>query len=1082
MNWRRASLLMFGSSLAIELAIMVALGAATGKGIDSTLGAWIDATTFGFGVFFAYLGLRLLDRKRSKRLTGEDVGNAFIVALSGVIFELACHPFVEAIATRIGQDRADMLDSVSASMAVAVIVAWLAFIEEQVAAARAGADSNPHHSPRRALLIGALAAAAFTVAAPLVKVIQLSQQQRTADAAARFAEQVESQHMLVQRISRLAGIDNPQAHAQLREAAFVTEAQWPAFERRVADYWREQIEAGNAVVQMPSLTGVSNSLAVCLERAKAVGAAHGRGLVRARVALATAVDDFLPRLEAVTVAASQNEQARRAREDLGGFLLPTLFMYGLFAVALAWPLVRLVSAQNVGAERLLKRLQAYKVGLDEHSLVVAADAQGRITYANKKMCEVSGYSEDELIGQSYRILMSNVQPQAFFADLERTIKGGQIWRGEICKRSKDGGLYWVDTIVAPNDQDGPGSYISIHHDITERKRAEARAERHLFIQAIVADMQTELLTTGSLYHSFKAAFDVLLPNMSADVALLCEIEAAAGAPPSGAVMCYHRLGLDTHDRKQSPTFSDFDLLPASIQTCIEHGDLFGGLDARHLGASSFVGFPIQSGGRVIGLLAIGGDNVRRADAAEQLEAVVSTLAELLVLHRQTEERRNAEQNARLLARRDPLTGLGNRRFLAEEFDARCDHPDGRFGLLLIDLDRFKPINDTHGHQVGDQVLQIVAERLRNLVRGDCAVARLGGDEFAILTEPDSDTSGLGIMAQRVVEKISAPITIGAATLSVGASVGVAVYPDDSSSNDGLLSRADAAMYRAKERRGEAQFFDSSLDQAIKLKAELETEIRAAVQDGQIVPYFQPVVRLTNGELIGHEVLARWSHSVRGDIPPSQFIPIAEEAGAIDAIFWRLLREACGRHLKKRCKTILSVNLSPAQVRDPLLAQRILQALTEIGYPPSLLEIEITESTMLGDIDRVAPLFLSLKNQGVKLALDDFGTGYSSLLLLRDLPIDKLKIDKSFVSDMNVNDPASTVIVDSILNMAKPMGLVVTAEGIERADTALYLRRVGCDFGQGYLFGPPQSVIETGARPLEAAFDADAGRAKVTRAG
>jgi predicted signal transduction protein with EAL and GGDEF domain len=321
----------------------------------------------------------------------------------------------------------------------------------------------------------------------------------------------------------------------------------------------------------------------------------------------------------------------------------------------------------------------------------------------------------------------------------------------------------------------------------------------------------------------------------------------------------------------------------------------------------------------------------------------------------------------------------------------------------------------------------------------------------VLLEDANDREGVAAAARRILHELSAPILVNGLKLTVGASIGIALCPEDGRHAADLLQHGDAAMLRAKEDRGAYKFFDSSIDEELKWKAALETELRTAIPNGDIVPFFQPVVRLDTGALAGFEVLARWPHQLRGMISPTQFIPVAEEAGLVDAMFWALLAQACRKSLDAPGEFMLAVNISPSQVRDQWFPEKVLRTLRETGFPAQRLEIEVTESAMIGDMERAKRALLSLKNQGVKVALDDFGTGYSSLFLLRALPIDKLKIDRSFVSSL-IADRENATIVRALVGLGNALGLEVTAEGVEDGPTAEALTAMGCEFAQGYLFG------------------------------
>lgn len=498
---------------------------------------------------------------------------------------------------------------------------------------------------------------------------------------------------------------------------------------------------------------------------------------------------------------------------------------------------------------------------------------------------------------------------------------------------------------------------------------------------------------------------------------------------------------------------DAEHVPVIVVTALDDGDVVS--TALEAGANDYITKPIDL--RV--LTARVKAQLDRRQAVLELDAIRDNLERTVQertqdLVAEISEREAAEARAQTLARHDPLTGLANRRHFLEELERRLaligEEADA-FALLFVDLDRFKPINDVHGHAIGDQLLQVIATRLQNCIRDDSFAARLGGDEFAVLLEGPGGREGVGVAARRILNELSAPILVNGLKLTVGASIGISMCPTDGRSGAELVQRGDAAMLRAKEDRGAFKFFDSTIDEELKWKAALETELRAAIPNGDIVPFFQPVVRLDTGELAGFEVLARWPHKERGMISPAQFIPVAEEAGLVDAMFWTLLAQACRKALDAPGDFMLAVNISPSQVRDQWFPEKVLRTLRETGFPAQRLEIEVTESAMIGDVQRAKTALMSLKNQGVKIALDDFGTGYSSLFLLRELPIDKLKIDRSFVSTLTA-DRENATIVGALVGLGKALGLTVTAEGVEDQDTADALAAMNCEFVQGYLYG------------------------------
>ncbi len=439
----------------------------------------------------------------------------------------------------------------------------------------------------------------------------------------------------------------------------------------------------------------------------------------------------------------------------------------------------------------------------------------------------------------------------------------------------------------------------------------------------------------------------------------------------------------------------------------------------------------------------------------------------------------AQELAQSLARHDALTGLPNRRVFAENLQRAIGESEAQgrdCAVLLIDLDRFKTANDLYGHQAGDAVLCAAAERLLALVPSGGTVARLGGDEFAMIVVGDRLAELCVRLAQRIIKALSAPVSFANVAVDVGATIGVALRSPDNADPEALLRAADIAMYRSKRyARGSFQFFEESMDRELTARAHLEVDLRKAVAAGEVVPFYQPLVSLPDRGLLGFEILARWPRA-DGLVPPDVFIPIAEDTGMIAELTYRLLRRAC-RDARRwdgeigqgtpRAATAsaaplkLALNVSPTQLMDAAFPQHLLAIMTETGFPPGRLEIEITENAVMETKETAKAVLTSLRNMGVSIALDDFGTGYSSLFHLRHLHFDKIKIDRSFVLSMRDNDQ-SRKLVDAVLGLGKSLGLPTTAEGIETETDADWLAQNGCTCGQGYLFGKAMPAAEAGA--------------------
>ncbi|MBV9786175.1 MAG: EAL domain-containing protein [Acidisphaera sp.] len=427
-------------------------------------------------------------------------------------------------------------------------------------------------------------------------------------------------------------------------------------------------------------------------------------------------------------------------------------------------------------------------------------------------------------------------------------------------------------------------------------------------------------------------------------------------------------------------------------------------------------------------------------------------------------RREAEERAALLARHDPLTGLPNRRVFVETARQLLGGSEaaGDCAVMFVDLDGFKTINDVHGHGLGDRLLTEVAGRLASLLPVQGMLARLGGDEFAILPGPMVGRTELVGLAERIVTATAEPFLVDGTRLEIGASIGVAIGPEDGRDISALLRAADIAMYCAKESgRSTFRFFEPEMDAELQEKAALKAELPIALQEGQVVPWFQPLAELSTGDIKGFELLARWEHPRLGIVPPDRFVPVAEDMNVIDALSDSLLRQACADAKHWPAHLRMSVNIAPMQLKDPNLAARIAGILAETGFAPHRLEIEITESALVSDPESAAEVVASLKAVGITIALDNFGTGYSSLYHLRQIDLDKIKIDRSFVLSLGT-EGGSQKFVEAIIGLGRSLGLQTAAEGIEDASLVSRLTTLGCNLGQGYLYGQPMPAHAFGA--------------------
>jgi diguanylate cyclase (GGDEF)-like protein/PAS domain S-box-containing protein len=427
----------------------------------------------------------------------------------------------------------------------------------------------------------------------------------------------------------------------------------------------------------------------------------------------------------------------------------------------------------------------------------------------------------------------------------------------------------------------------------------------------------------------------------------------------------------------------------------------------------------------------------------------------------TERLQNERQIAHM-ARHDALTDLPNRSLLWERLEQSIERVGSGEALAVIclDLDRFKEVNDTLGHAVGDAVLKIVAERLRGCVRSTDTIARLGGDEFAVLQNGAPQPVGATSLATRIIEALSEPYRVDDHQIMVGASVGIALSPDDSVGAGQLLQSADMALYSAKhEGRSTYRFFEQGMDARMRARRALETELRNALPNGEFELYYQPVVNLAHNHVSGFEALLRWNHPQRGLISPAEFIPLAEETGLVNAIGEWVLRQACAEAVKWAGDLKIAVNLSPCQFRGKNLVDAVFSAIAASGLAAHRLELDITESVLLTDADATMGILRQLQAIGVRIALDDFGTGYSSLSHLRSFPFDKIKIDRSFVNGLTHDNRESLAIVRAVSQMGASLGMCTTAEGVETESQLDALRAEGCTEVQGYFFSAARPAHE-----------------------
>jgi len=564
----------------------------------------------------------------------------------------------------------------------------------------------------------------------------------------------------------------------------------------------------------------------------------------------------------------------------------------------------------------------------------------------------------------------------------------------------------VETTYRPT---AGGGWVATYSDITERERAEAEiAEQNRRFDAALNNMPHGL----SMFDGERRL--IVCNRRFAEMYRLPETLTAPGAMFADIVAYRARTG-------QAP--ADAEGYTASMRQIYELGQRTNYRVDLADGRTIEVHYePMHGGGWV----------VTHQDISEAIRAAAK------IVH---------------LARHDALTDLPNRVLFQEKIDEallRVSRGD-QIAVLSLDLDRFKPVNDTLGHGVGDELLRRVAERLRKCARESDTVARLGGDEFAIIQPFGEQPTGATSLAARIVEAMSEPFWIGDHHIEIGTSIGVAVAPADGETADDLLKNCDLALYRAKsDGRGVYRFFEPEMDAKMRKRRELEMDLRAALANHEFELFYQPLVDVAKSKVVGFEALLRWRNPARGLVPPADFIPLAEEIGLIGPIGAWVLKEACAQALIWHDDIKVAVNLSPIQFKSERLVLDVAAALGTSGLAPNRLELEITETVMLHDTDATLAMLREIKKLGVSIAMDDFGTGYSSLSYLRKFPFDKIKIDQSFVREIS-DAEESMAVVRAVVGLGSSLGMLTIAEGVETPEQLRTLRAEGCTLAQGYLF-------------------------------
>lgn len=666
---------------------------------------------------------------------------------------------------------------------------------------------------------------------------------------------------------------------------------------------------------------------------------------------------------------------------------------------------------------VVNELADVKYALDQSTILAMTDHKGIILRANEQFCRISKYERSELIGNDHRILNSGFHPKGFFKDMWSCIRSGQVWRGEIRNRAKDGSYYWVDTTIVPfKDQAGEiYQYLSIRSDITARKQMEDELKRSEEKYRIIAENTSDIIS---------------IINLDGEFLYLS---------PSHKRVWEHTVpDEEIHNLFEWIVEDDRDIFAYAIQHAF----------------STRKEYMVEC--RI---------NTQRNDVIwteSKINPIMDeegNVTKLLLVTRDVTDRKQSEETIHHLAYHDALTDLPNRRMYVQQLSKemmQAKRFQSNLAVLFLDLDRFKDVNDSFGHDVGDMLLIEASKRLQACLKPGDVVARLGGDEFTIMQNQLQDRNEATALAEQIMNQLQRPFELDGHVFNVSCSIGIAVYPQDGDNPEDLLKRADTALYTVKSRgKNGYDFFDPTMEAKSLERILMENEMRKAIEQEQFQIYYQPKIDIATSAMTGMEALVRWVHPELGIIPPNRFIPIAEETGMILALGEWILKQACKQNKiwhDQGYTLKVSVNLSARQIYQKDLVEMIKDILRETNLSPDWLELEITESIFV-KMEEATAVLQQIRDVGIQISIDDFGTGYSSFSYIKSLPVDTIKIDASFIRDIHHNQE-SQAIVKAIVTIAQSLNMNVIAEGIELDDQVAALKENGCDHGQGYLFSKP----------------------------
>ncbi|QOP41215.1 EAL domain-containing protein [Sulfurimonas marina] len=671
-----------------------------------------------------------------------------------------------------------------------------------------------------------------------------------------------------------------------------------------------------------------------------------------------------------------------------------------------------------------KELLAFNYAV-QHSdnAIVMTDPDKNIVFVNEVFEKTTGYCSDEVIGENPRILKSNKQDEQVYVDMKKRLANGKSWEGELINQKKDGSLFYERASIIPIfSNDKLINYLAIKLDITEYIEQNMRLQQAASVfenteeVIIIADENANVVSVNKAFTDIYGYTidDVKGTNLSI-----------------------------LHSGAQDKNYY------LHMWDKILHNDFFRGkiINKTKSGEEIPVWVTIKA--------------IR--DKTGKISNYTSVQTDLRAIE-------NSEAKAEYLAYHDPLTGLYNRVSFEEYLTqtlAVVKRQDKKLAILFIDLDRFKIINDTLGHDIGDEVLISVTKRLKHILRESDYVSRWGGDEFVVILQDVPSDTLIATVARKIIDSIKEPIHIGYHNFNITASIGISMFPDNGSDTKTLIKYADTAMYLAKESgKNSFRFYTSELSLETEERLNIDIALHSALEKNEIYVVFQPQYNLETKKIVSVETLVRWENDTLGFVAPDKFIPIAEDNGFIIELGYFIFEESCKAFKQMKASGLelqrIAINVSSIQFKEPNLLEALISIVKRHELEASEIEIEITERFLMENTDKNIKTLQSFRDYGFKISIDDFGTGYSSMSYLKQLPIDTIKIDKSFVDDIGENS-SDNAIIEAIVALSKKLNYSIVAEGIETGSQEQFLESIKCDIGQGYLFSRPILVEELIAR-------------------